>query len=693
MNRPTGFDAETLFRLLPAIHRIRDEAQAPPGPLAALLAAIAEEIAAMEENLDQLYDDLFIETCAGWAVPYIGDLIGYEPLHGLGERAGLGSGNGRARAEVAHTIALRRRKGTVSVLEQLAHDVTAWRAHAVEYFQLLGWTQHMNHIRAGSRYAPDLRRWEPLARIDGPFESTARTVEVRRIERGHGRHNIPNVGIWLWRLGDYPHTRSPLVRVDDRRWLASPLGAPLQLFTHPLPEDEITQRAEPINVPDPIGRRVLATRVARYYGTRPAATQAVDNAEPSIVLYVDGTEVPRAEVVVCDLRDDGAAWAHLPPDGRYAIDPVLGRVAVAADLPVPERFAISYHYGFSADLGGGEYARERVADAPGTTVVRVPDDQATIQAALAALGGDGVVEVADSGRYEETLAIAVVADGHVRLRAADQCRPTLVLGAPLEITGGANAECTLDGLLVAGQPVHVPDAGNELARLHLAHLTLVPGLGLDADGDPVAPGEPSLVVERANTAVDIDRSILGALRIDHGASLAAADSIVDANDAELPAFIAPDEASPGAALSLEACTVIGAVWAREMPLVSNSLLFARRGPGATEPAVRSEQRQTGCVRFTYLPFDALTPRRYRCQPEAPEGVARVAPRFTSLRYGVAAYCQLGRTTPEEIRRGAEDESEMGAFHSLFAPQREANLQIRLGEYLRVGLAAGIFYAT
>ena len=109
--------------------------------------------------------------------------------------------------------------------------------------------------------------------------------------------------------------------------------------------------------------------------------------------------------------------------------------------------------------------------------------------------------------------------------------------------------------------------------------------------------------------------------------------------------------------------------------------------------MRSEQRQTGCVRFTYLPFDSLTPRRYRCQPEAPEGVSRITPRFTSLRYGVAAYCQLGRTTPDEIRRGAEDESEMGAFHSLFAPQREANLQTRLGEYLRVGLAAGIFYAT
>ena len=48
---------------------------------------------------------------------------------------------------------------------------------------------------------------------------------------------------------------------------------------------------------------------------------------------------------------------------------------------------------------------------------------------------------------------------------------------------------------------------------------------------------------------------------------------------------------------------------------------------------------------------------------------------------------------DEIRRGADDEAEMGAFHALFSPQREANLQVRLGEFLRVGLAAGIFYET
>jgi hypothetical protein len=36
---------------------------------------------------------------------------------------------------------------------------------------------------------------------------------------------------------------------------------------------------------------------------------------------------------------------------------------------------------------------------------------------------------------------------------------------------------------------------------------------------------------------------------------------------------------------------------------------------------------------------------------------------------------------------------MGAFHHLFQPQRETNLRVRLDEYLRAGLQAGIFYES
>jgi hypothetical protein len=72
---------------------------------------------------------------------------------------------------------------------------------------------------------------------------------------------------------------------------------------------------------------------------------------------------------------------------------------------------------------------------------------------------------------------------------------------------------------------------------------------------------------------------------------------------------------------------------------------------------------------------------------------RVEPHFASLRYGDAAYCQLKRVTPTAIRTGASDEGEIGVMHALFQPQRETNLRIRLEEYLRLGLRAGIFFAT
>jgi len=93
-----SFDLETLYKLLPAVYRIRDLEQLGNGlpfdslqekvydssihlPLKALLEVIAEQIAVLEENLDQLYDDQFIETCAEWAIPYIGDLVSNRLLN------------------------------------------------------------------------------------------------------------------------------------------------------------------------------------------------------------------------------------------------------------------------------------------------------------------------------------------------------------------------------------------------------------------------------------------------------------------------------------------------------------------------------------------------------------------------------------------------------------------------------------
>jgi len=65
----------------------------------------------------------------------------------------------------------------------------------------------------------------------------------------------------------------------------------------------------------------------------------------------------------------------------------------------------------------------------------------------------------------------------------------------------------------------------------------------------------------------------------------------------------------------------------------------------------------------------------------------------TTRYGQPAYLKLMACTDDSIRRGADDGSEMGAYHFVMAPQRESDLQIRLQEYVPVGMEFGIVYQT
>ena len=98
------------------------------------------------------------------------------------------------------------------------------------------------------------------------------------------------------------------------------------------------------------------------------------------------------------------------------------------------------------------------------------------------------------------------------------------------------------------------------------------------------------------------------------------------------------------------------------------------------------------MRFCFVPPGSLTPRRFRCVPDDDASRRAAALHVAALRRPrLRAAAQRDR--PRRSAHGADDEGEMGVMHALFQPQRETNLRIRLDEYLRFGLHAGIFYAT
>lgn len=507
---------DRLYDLLPAVYRMRDADQGYP--LRALLRVIGEQADVVESDIAQLYENWFIETCEDWVVPYVGDLIGHELVHEAGEPGDVRTAEGRAldkilisRREVANTIASRRRKGTLALLEVLANDVAGWPARAVEFYKLLGVTQPINELRLSRGRTIDVRHAGALDLLDGPFDRLAHTVDVRRINshRRAGRCNIPSVGVFVWRLRAYRVTYTPAYCIEESGpecYEFSALGNDTQLFTHAEPEPEPTHIADEQNVPAPIGLRRFKKQIADYYGEEKSlaiwAPKWTQKWKPK-----GDDPLPADAIIVADLSE----WGFRPPLDHIVVDPELGRIAFPPEQLPPKGVWVTYYYGFSADIGGGEYRR---------TLSQHPDAKiyvahvGEIGKTLAQWGQDkpqhAVIELAESGVYSEQIDIELPPTQTLQIRAAAGKRPIIrlldwqtSLPDSLSVSAGAGSEFILDGLLITGRSVAIKAAENggwdrnrppgcDDVHVIIRHCTLVPGWGLRCDCEPHRPAEPSL---------------------------------------------------------------------------------------------------------------------------------------------------------------------------------------------------------
>ena len=756
-------DPDRLYKLLPVIHRQRDAEQG--WPLQALLRVIMEQVQVVEDDISQLYENWFIETCQDWVVPYIGDLIGYQVVHEAGEPDGVATAEERLRnkiliprRDVANTVRYRRRKGTLSLLEQLASDVAGWRyTRVVEFYPLLGRYQNINALHLTRGRTLNLRNGDMLERLNEPFDELAHTVNVRSIasHQMQGGHNIPSVGLFVWRLQVYAVTKTRarlLEEVGSQFYTFSILGNDSPLYTQAQPKDPLQRSTNELNFPIPIRRRRFERDIKHaqaqekstsdYYG-EDKSLFILDRADPT-ASGSDRTEgpeeqhphtvtwepVPLSRIVAANLSD----WErYRPVKDQVAVDPELGRIAFAPHHAPRGGIKVLYHYAFSADIGGGEYNRPLSQPAKGYQIFRVSKEEGAIRTIKKALKlwedwkeanpdkpQNAVIEIVDSGVYsEDSLRISLGEKERLQIRAANRTRPvirledervdrtdTLRLGGTTQMTGHSGSCLTLDGLLIFGRGIHIE---GELAKVTLRHCTLVPGWDLEHDCEPKAAHEASLILSDTDAQIIIERSILGPIVVDVSEtqmdpiSIKISDSILDATDNKRKILSTSDHRKAFATLDIRRSTIFGKMEVHALELAENSIFNGPVGVART---------QIGCMRFCYVPHDSRTPRRFNCQPDLVEqavdeetktGVgtdnekqresSRVQPLFNSTRYGNPDYCQLANDCAEEIKRGADDESEMSVFHDLFQPQRSANLHARLDEFTPAGMEAGVIYVN
>ncbi|KQP12267.1 hypothetical protein [Pseudorhodoferax sp. Leaf267] len=725
---------ERLYHLLPSLHRLRDAEQG--APLRALLAVIESELEAVEADTARLYDNWFIETCDEWTVPYIGDLLGVRPIRPV-PSAGVSM-----RGFTANALAYRAGKGTARVLERLARDVTGWPAVAVEFFQRLGTTQHMNHVRARPTATASVRdaALAELAQASaGAFDPFAHTLEVRRAATRGGRFNIPHVGIYLWRLRAQPlGSGNPAdlaadfisARPQPGYWAMHPAGVDAPVFNRPRTLTAPTQAAREEHVPAPLRRLALHAELERArLGIAEPAPRFMTEADPVLRCFVQLTgetvpvEVPREDICICDIPD--TVELALPTPRVLALDLARGRIGFPAALQV-ERVWLHAAHGSVADIGGGPYDRGdalRAASRGIASGTAVDED----------IGG-----FFDPGVWQVGVTHLLPTDGVTLF-------PTLRAAASAwnaEPAGRTGVIVVMDSLsdIDTATPLRIEVAEASSLLVVAGQWPLLPIPGAPPGSVERVPGRVEARQVRAHWAgslevvgtADDDAPNAGALFL-HGLLLEGALDVLDGNLGQLElahCTLLPAASGTGALtvqaggntrLALRVLQSICAPIAVNGPVrgvaVADSLvgqaqeaatLPALDAPDAALDLLRSsffgevhalslnasdcifdapvlaERRQIGCVRFCYVPPASQVPRRYRCQPQLETETRIAALRAQALAAGSVA------TAAEEDTVRAEVEAVVRPMFvsRVYGDPALGQLEQRCAVQIRTGAASG-----
>ncbi len=657
-------DRERLYYLLPSLYRRLDQAQGEP--LRALLRVMEAELQLVVDDIGAMYDNWFIETCDGWVIPYLAQLVGVRDLK---DKQQLFSGQ---RCRIANTIGYRRRKGTLAVLEHIVRDVTGWHTHAVEFSQQLGLTQHMSHVRPGKGACVNLRDAEELVTLNTPFAISAHTADLRSFgpslaTTGKGKFNLPRIGLYIWRLKTYPVTASPAAPVELQAekgdasaggcYTFDPLGGETPLFHLPQPVVSVDQQTQPDQVPVRLSRAAFAADLAAYDSAdpedRPNNSRFYGPDRGLLISYwaeEGGSQPSKLVPVKPEEVISRALWDDLPglsgvapniPEGkRVAIDVERGRFAfLRPDWPAQRSHpVVNYTYAFSADLGGGPYERPmppgsapeeifHIYVAKGSQDSTLTRREATGQwqgqasslgAACRLLnafyqspevaGVSAVVHILDNGVYPEaeTLNLQIPPGVSLSLVAADGVRPVIRLGGDLALAYGEPKDAT----------GYRPEQAG--CRLTLNGLYVHGKLRIKVSGPAEARVdlalshctimpegiELELAGPPGQVHLSLDHTIAGPMRLPRSLrKVEVLDSVIDYAPGYALAGLDDD---PGPPITLERVTVFGQVKAQRVEYALD-VIFTR--------PITVDDDARGRVRFSYVPPGSEVPTTDHCQPE------------------------------------------------------------------------------
>lgn len=678
--------------LPPAVLEGPDGASDPERLLDLVLAAVDEQVALLARDVDQVYDDFFIESCRDWVVPYIGALLGLP--------------GDATRLEVANTIALRRRKGTPAALEDFAEVVTAWTARVVDGLQVTACVHKLDHPREPRSTVFSFTDGD-AARIGGPFDSSQRVASPRMGIVPAGAQLF----VWPWTVHTHVATEVAPTSIADR-FALHPCGTESPMYLRPRPLTisrapgqgrTLTEADAPIRV----SYRAIQALAGenditiganwRIEPSHPLADTDTQSTPPLVRLSAVDTTGARTDVPWSRLRfgslPTGAPAAQGPAADDIVVDVHRGMIEIGSNWSGPVR--ATWHRAVGGEIGS--LPATVTVDQAARVVITVNPDAVlgpTVVATLAeainraeaqSVGHDDAAGSPDHPDVEIRLLtssrLAAPPAGMLpgpptlrrwRIVAPELMTPTIVGDLTVDMEGAC---VTLEGFQLSGSLIIGPD----LDGLGLQNVTMDPTDGATVTVDPAAWG----------LDLAADRSILAPIRADLGSRpIRLSHSIVDGLGVGLVACGAsPPLPSPVAAveptgpfppmLSATGVTFLGPL---ELDSVDATDCIFTDGLAVL-------QTQLGCLRFCFVgpsPSSRL-PVTHQClrQPTA---------WFESVQFESADYLRLPLDRPTPLLTAGSNRGALGAYGHVGAAVRVSRLRSRIHEFVPMGVRPRVIVA-
>ncbi|MCM8529667.1 MAG: hypothetical protein NE330_00780 [Lentisphaeraceae bacterium] len=648
---------ERLYELTPLIYREKDFKEKQP--LRALMGTLQKAHDVLQDDIYEMYNDWFIETCREKIIPHIGDLVGIKDLF---EENLLKS----ERRYVANYFAYKRRQGSHNTLSNALMDSSGYNFFAVSEYEnmALTWTPRDTDLKAQTFSSEGLAG--ELA--NSPFATANRTPDFKTPTTGllrspNGKINRKSVTLYAWRLETLPVIKSDLKPLAGKEgcYHLNPFGMDIQLSNQP---ENLSSLYKPITYKDyPL--KITRENYEAFCKNSPKDTLDFWQDSPIHVYEFDPdsknySHIDSQYIEVSDL----SSWQKINSENtKLVIDPETGRVLIL-DKSLYGKVFIDYSYISSTLFGAGPHVSKFQTNERDRILVSksglLGETEVSLEAALV--------------KWQQSTSHIYFVDNHIY-----QLNKNLEInldGKDLFISSGNNCQPLIEGDLCfknhSSKTVTVKVQGFNI----LGTVRLDGNISFELCGSTLMSSEGDALVSSQNKlyykSISISKSLIKGFDVPEDTFMEVEDSVL----------VSQGEMSHMNSVSLLRVTVLGNFSCNQAPLIQDTIVS---GSLTVKNAAKT--------RIVYSYVGELKVGRGAMLEKLINGVDSPFKilHFKSSDIASGEFAMLSEFTEEKILSGASNGEEIGVFNSFRLRLRDNKILERIKQYLPYELEADLVY--